>query len=77
MALYPHLTPLGRVPEPLLLAQTSPPPQVQKVLGEYKDEGVLGLVNLIGDYNYVEMESLEGDDVMKMMQVRQPGSLSS
>jgi len=47
------------------------------VLGEYKDEGVLGLVNLIGDYNYVEMESLEGDDVMKMMQVRQPGSLSS
>ncbi len=45
------------------------PLQVQKVLGQFKDEGLIGLVNLIGDYQYVEMETLEGDDIMKMMQV--------
>jgi hypothetical protein len=42
------------------------------VLGEYKDEGLIGVVNLIGDYNYVEMDTLEGDDIMKMMQVSNP-----
>jgi hypothetical protein len=40
-------------------------------MGEFKDEGLIGIVNLIGDYNYVDMDKLEGDDVMKMMQVCQ------
>jgi hypothetical protein len=54
----------------LSLPSSSPPhTQVEKVLGEYKDEGLIGVVNLIGDYNYVEMDTLEGDDIMKMMQV--------
>lgn len=39
------------------------------MFGKFKDEGLIGVVNLIGDYTYVEMDSLEGDAVIKMMQV--------
>lgn len=42
-------------------------------MNQFKDEGIIGVVNLIGDYHYVECYDVSGDDLTKMMQVRGTG----
>ncbi|WIA21690.1 hypothetical protein OEZ85_000858 [Tetradesmus obliquus] len=42
--------------------------QVTQVFEKHKGEGILGVVNLMGDYHYCAMEDLEDADVMTMMQ---------
>ncbi|WIA42113.1 hypothetical protein OEZ86_009387 [Tetradesmus obliquus] len=42
--------------------------QVTQVFEKHKEEGILGVVNLMGDYHYCAMEDLEDADVMTMMQ---------
>jgi hypothetical protein len=43
--------------------------QVEEVMSQFKDEGIIGVVNLIGDYHHVECYDIDGDDITKMMQV--------
>jgi hypothetical protein len=44
--------------------------QVKEVFEKHKGEGIMGVVNLMGDYHYCAMEDLEDTDIMTMMQVR-------
>eukprot|EP00879_Flechtneria_rotunda_P003468 GHRR01003697.1.p1 GENE.GHRR01003697.1~~GHRR01003697.1.p1 ORF type:complete len:270 (+),score=99.72 GHRR01003697.1:443-1252(+) len=42
--------------------------QVQEVFDMHKEEGILSVVNLIGDYQYVPLTDMEEGDIMKLMQ---------
>jgi hypothetical protein len=43
--------------------------QVTQVFEKHKGEGIMGVVNLMGDYHYCAMDDLEDTDIMTMMQV--------
>jgi hypothetical protein len=43
---------------------------VKEVFEKHRGEGIMGVVNLMGDYHYCAMEDLEDTDIMTMMQVR-------
>lgn len=58
-------------PDTLFCCKTLPRvTQVTQVFEKHKGEGILGVVNLMGDYHYCAMEDLEDADVMTVMQVR-------
>jgi hypothetical protein len=43
--------------------------QVTQVFEKHKGEGILGVVNLMGDYHYCPLDDLEDAYIMTMMQV--------
>lgn len=64
----PYMQHVGGLNDILLRCRHAPT-QVQDVFEKHKGEGILGVVNLMGDYQYVPMADLEADDIMTMVQV--------